>query len=177
MTTSVLLPVLEYLNTTYRPDCEYIDGEIRERKAGETPHSTIQSLFAFIFHMSRKEWGVRVFTEQRVQTSATRFRVPDVAVIRVGVPPGPLLQTPPLICIEVLSPGDSLADLQERLDDYLVMGVENLWIIDPVHRRTWTASEHRIEPLRADAFSVPGTPIRIPLTDLYAELDDLAAGR
>jgi Uma2 family endonuclease len=82
-----------------------------------------------------------------------------------------------LICIEVLSPGDSLADLQERVDDYVGMGVENIWIMDPVKRMTWVGTAGGIEPVRQDAFSVPRTPIQVPLADLYAELDELAAGR
>ena len=32
----------EYLRTSYRPDCEYIDGELRERNVGQWEHSRIQ---------------------------------------------------------------------------------------------------------------------------------------
>ena len=42
MATSVLPLIEEYLKTTYRPDREYIDGEILERnvgKMGALPHS------------------------------------------------------------------------------------------------------------------------------------------
>jgi hypothetical protein len=34
--------VEEYLSTAYRPDCDYIDGEVRERNLGEYPHSNLQ---------------------------------------------------------------------------------------------------------------------------------------
>jgi hypothetical protein len=88
--TPVLIPVSEYLATSYRPDCEYIDGEIKERKLGETPHSTIQTMLSVIFHANRIAWGARSFSEQRVQTSETHFRVPDIAVIRLGTPGGPV---------------------------------------------------------------------------------------
>jgi len=31
--------VEEYLSTAYRSDCDYVDGEVRERNVGEYPHS------------------------------------------------------------------------------------------------------------------------------------------
>ena len=57
------------------------------------------------------------------------------------------------------------------------MGVKHIWLFDPVRRLAWTVVNSSLEKLAADAFSVPGTSIRIPLAALYAELDDLAAGR
>ena len=37
-----LVPVEEYLGTSYRPDCDYVDGRIEERNFGEYEHSKIQ---------------------------------------------------------------------------------------------------------------------------------------
>ena len=31
MASAIQIPVSEYLETTYHPDCEYIDGEVQER--------------------------------------------------------------------------------------------------------------------------------------------------
>jgi len=177
MATPVLIPVSEYLKTSYKPDRDYVDGELKERILGETPHATLQSFFATMFSNNRKAWGVRSFTEQRIQTSATHFRVADVCVLRFGDPPGGIIRTPPLICIEVLSPGQSFSDIQEPIDDYLHMGVQNIWILDPVRRLAWYASIDGFHPLSGDEFSVPGTPIRIALADIYQELDEMAAGR
>ena len=42
---SELVPVEEYLRTTYRPDRDFIDGELRERNIGERPHATLQGIF------------------------------------------------------------------------------------------------------------------------------------
>src|ERR1700722_1143648 len=117
MATPVLIPVEEYLRTTYRPDRDYIDGEVKERNLGEKPHATIQGLFYAIFHANRKEWGLRAFTEQRVQTSGSNYRIADVCALRLGEPPDPIVQSPPVICIEILSRGDTLGDMQERVDD------------------------------------------------------------
>jgi Uma2 family endonuclease len=177
MATPVLIPEQEYLDTTYRPDRDYIDGELKERNLGETQHSTMQNILAVIFHANRNVWGLRTFPEQRVQTRSRNYRIADFCAVPVGTPVQPILYTPPLICVEILSRGDSLGDMQERVDDYVGMGVQNIWLFDPIRRRAWTADSSGIHPLLGAEFSVPGTPIRIPLADLYAELDDLAAGR
>ncbi len=177
MATPGLIPVSEYLRTTYRPDCDYVDGQVKERRLGEKPHSATQSFFVTTFSNHRQDWGVRGFTEQRVQVSSSNYRIPDVCVLLLGEPPDPIVRTAPLICIEVLSPGDSLSDTQERIDDYLAMGVEHIWLLDPVRRHAWFATANGLHKPANAEFAVPGTPIRIPLADIYQELDDLAAGR
>ena len=35
------IPVSEYLATVYRPDGDYIDGEVLERNLGEQAHSLL----------------------------------------------------------------------------------------------------------------------------------------
>jgi len=97
--------------------------------------------------------------------------------LRFGEPPGPIVRTPPLVCVEVRSPGQSLTDIQEVVNDYLNMGVENIWILDPVQRFAWTATAEGFEPLSSGEFSVAGTDIRIALADIYEQLDEMAAGR
>jgi Uma2 family endonuclease len=177
MATAALIPVSEYLKTTYRPDCDYIDGEVRERYLGEKPHSGLQGFF-FAYFLSRKlVWGLRPYTEQRVQVKPTRFRVPDVCAETLPASPDPILRTPPFICIEVLSPEDTLSDMEERVADYLSMGVEHVWLFDPVRRHAWTATPAGFLKLTGDAFAVPGTLIRVPLAEINAELDEIAAGR
>lgn len=177
MATPVLIPVSEYLNTTYRPDRDYIDGELKERTVGETPHSTVQGVFAAIFLANRTAWSVRPFTEQRVQTSKDHYRVADVCVMRLGIPPGGIISTPPLLCIEILSHDQSLSDMQERIDDYLAMGVENVWVIDPIRRYAWYATAAGFQKVANHEFTIAGTPIRIALSEIYDQLDELAAGR
>jgi len=181
MATPVLIPVSEYLRTAYDPDCDYIDGEVKERNVGETPHATIQGWFVGIFLANRNAWGVRAFPEQRVQVGEDNFRIPDVCVVRLGSPVGRIVRTPPLLCIEILSDGQTLNDMRDRVADYLRMGVENIWLVDPIRRRTWTvdgtADAIGFQDLDTFEFAISGTPIRIPLADIYQELDDLAAGR
>ena len=66
--------------------------------------------------------------------------------LRADAPREPTIRHPQLIAIEILSPEDRLSRLQERVDDYLVFGVENIWVIDPESRRVWTAGQVRSSP-------------------------------
>ena len=70
----------DYLSTSFRPDCEYVDGVIVERNLGEKDHSALQMAISACLFNRRKEWGIHVFPEQRVQVKPRRFRVPDVCV-------------------------------------------------------------------------------------------------
>ncbi len=36
MASATLVPVLEYLSTTYRPDCDFVDGELKKRNGGSS---------------------------------------------------------------------------------------------------------------------------------------------
>ncbi|HTB12027.1 MAG TPA: hypothetical protein VK752_10660 [Bryobacteraceae bacterium] len=58
MASATQISVPEYLNTTYRPDRDYVDGEVLERKLGERDHSQPQGLLAAYFLVRSKEWGL-----------------------------------------------------------------------------------------------------------------------
>ena len=172
MASATLIPVSEYLATTYRPDCDYIDGEVRERNLGEQPHAHLQTIFGSIFREHRKTWATRALTEQRVQISASRYRIADVCILRSSDPQDPIIRVAPLLCIEILSKGDSLSELQERVDDYSAMGVQNIWAIDPWKRHGYIATTRGFDQPQDGIFTVPGTPIRISLSEVFAELDE-----
>lgn len=106
-----------------------------------------------------------------MRVSASRFRIPDVCLISRDQPIERVFTRPPLACIEILSPSDTLTALQERIDDYLGFGVRTVWVLDPIRGRGWIATgQGLVEPSDA-TFSVAGTPISVSLEDLFADLD------
>jgi len=168
MSSATQIPVSEYLETTFRPDREYVDGEVLERNVGKWEHARIQWLLALWFGRHEAEWHVIGSTEQRVQVAPNRIRVPDLVVVRPGRQPDVLVD-PPLLVIEILSPDDNYSGLQERCQDYRTMGVETVWIIDPKTRSGrmcldsgWVAAE-RLE--------VAGTPMYVDLNTLFSQID------
>lgn len=170
--TSTLISVAEYLASSYRPDCDYLEGEIRERNLGDQPHSLVQGFFVGVFRINGHAWGMRALPEMRVQVRPGRYRIPDVCVIDRQAPFERILTLPPLLCIEVLSPSDSLSDLQERVDDYVAMGVPYIWAVDPTRRRAYLASATGFVQPQGRELTIEGTPIRISLDELFAELNE-----
>jgi Uma2 family endonuclease len=164
-----LISVREYLRTSYSPDREYVDGRIVERNLGEKEHSLLQKYFILLFGFHEDDWGVVVYPELRTQVALTSFRIPDVLVVTAGVEFERLLETPPLIAIEILSPRDEWGDVQEKIDEYVAFGVENIWVLDPIRRRAWTADAAGLHSVESGELSVSGTPIRVSLSEAFAK--------
>src|SRR5579872_6440583 len=137
MATGALVSVEEYLHTSYRPDCEYIDGVVLERNLGEFDHSRLQMILGAYFFAREKRWGIVTLPEQRVQVKATRFRVPDLCILLGSGPFEPIIHTAPFICIEILSKDDTIDSVQDRIDDYLAFGVRYVWLVNPRSRRAF----------------------------------------
>ncbi|MGD0829831.1 MAG: Uma2 family endonuclease [Terracidiphilus sp.] len=161
----------EYLATSWSPDREFVDGRIEERNWGEKDHSIIQRYLTFLFTRKRAEWGVEVFPELRTQTQASKFRVPDLRVMRKESKFERYVTTPPLIAIEILSPEDSLRAMQEKAAEYRLFGAENIWVIDPEPRIAYRYTSIGLEEVRSGELAVPETPIRLVLSEMFAELD------
>src|SRR5215475_13547174 len=142
MATATHFPisVSEYLHTSYHPDCDYVDGVIEERNLGELDHAELQKAFMLWLSQREREWGIRALPEIRVQTSPTRFRIADVAIVSVTAPREQIIQTPPVAIIEILSPEDRIPRYSVRLDDYRKMGVKHIWVIDPATRKGFDCS-------------------------------------
>lgn len=137
MPAAELVSVREYLSTAYRPDCDYVDGIVVERNLGEYDHARLQGAVFAYFYNRRKQWGIHVVPEQRVQVAPTRLRIPDVCVVLAGERPEQIFRKPPFICIEILSPDDRISAMQERVGDFLRFGVPYVWILDPGTRKAY----------------------------------------
>lgn len=166
-----LITVREYLKTSYSPDCEYVDGRILERNVGDKGHSILQMFLAGIFWLNRAAWGIEVYPELRTKLKTKLYRIPDVLVVRSGLQFDSVLEQPPLIAIEILSPDDTLGELQEKIDEYVAFGIEHIWIFDPRKRIAWKADRGGLRLVESGELTVPLTPIRVVLSEAFAELD------
>jgi Uma2 family endonuclease len=165
------ISVGEYLATSYRPDCDYVDGVVEERSLGEKEHAILQRAFIYLFLVNRANWQVEVYPELRVQVSPMRFRVPDIRVTVAGLAWQRILRTPALLFVEILSPEDIMARVRQRVDDYLNFGTEHVWVVDPELRKAYVATSRGFEESSDGVLAIPGTEIRVVLSELFAELD------
>jgi Uma2 family endonuclease len=165
-----MISAAEYLSTSYRPDRDYVDGVVLERNLGELDHSSIQGIICVSLFARRREWGIHVYPEQRVQVRATRFRVPDVCAVKGAKPTEQILTRPPFLCVEILSQDDRMSEMQERITDYLQMGVSYVWLIDPASRRAWTYTADEIREIKDGVLRTRDPDLEVPLAEVFAEL-------
>jgi len=165
MRTHELVSVHEYLSTSYRPDCDYVEGVVLERNVGELDHGRLMARAGFAFFNREREFGLWALPSLRIQISATRIRVADVCVFAGPKPDEQVPTRPAFICIEVLSRDDRLSEMQERVQDYLDFGVPYVWILDPKTRQAWRCSPgemRQVEELRT-----ANPEILVPLDEVF----------
>ncbi len=168
-----LLTLDEYILTSYRPDCDFVDGYLEERILGTPKHAYLQMKLGAWFGAREKEWNIVVMGDVRTRVGINRVRLPDVAILvkESADFDAPLLQTPPLIAIEILSPEDRLNRVTIRLGDFLTMGVPFIWLIDPVKRAAYTYTAAGLQPANTQRLTLPNSPIYLDLPELFAALD------
>ena len=169
MAANPLIPVDEYLRTIYEPDCDYVDGIVLDRNVGEYDHSTVQGLLYQYLLESPSAPQIRIKPELRVRVSARRYRVPDLLVMRRTQKPERILTTPPMLCIEILSPEDRMSRIEEKVRDYLVFGVEYVWVIDPQRRTAWEYTSTETQQVR-DQLTTTDPDLTVSLSRLFADL-------
>ena len=167
-----LVTIEEYLATSYEPDVEFVEGVLEEKPMGEWDHSILQSAIAAWFFSRRSEWKINVLSEYRTRTSAHRVRLPDICVVRQGEPVERVRVTAPLLCIEILSPEDRPGRVMQRLDEFVAMGAENLWILDPSDRSAATYSRFGMKRVEGDRLAIAGSGIYLNLGEIFAVLDE-----
>lgn len=175
MATVSLTPFVsidEYLHMHFEYDVEYVDGHIEERPLPEFDHADVVMYIGVLLRQHSKEWGVRVTGEPRTQTQPTRLRLPDVCVTRASEPREPILRTPPLLCVEVLSPEDRLARTLRKGEEYLAMGVLAVWIVDTEKRVIHLQAPGTLTEHRQGVVTVPGTPIQLDVLEAFSTMDE-----
>jgi len=83
-----------------------------------------------------------------------------------------LIDGVPILAVEILSPTDILDGINEKIDQYLAVGVPLVWSVDP-HRRTVTIYRPDQEPelvnVRQELSGEPHlSGFRVPVAELFA---------
>jgi len=130
---------------------ELIDGQLVERKMGNKSSWVAGQIFKHLGNYVDDNglgWvfisdnGFRLDPER-----PTLIRRPDVSFVRAGrlpneEPSDVYDRLAPDLAIEVISPTDIIAELDEKVNEYLAAGVRLVWVIHPTVRRLMV---HRID--------------------------------
>jgi Uma2 family endonuclease len=134
MATKAQITAEQYLHTTFEHDAEFVRGEIVERSMPTYLHGRIQAMLSSLFEAVRSPHRLFPCSEVRMKLAPDVYRIPDVAVF--VQPPGEVVpDRAPLVVVEILSPDDRHHDLMEKLEEYRVWGVPNIWVVDPISKR------------------------------------------
>jgi Uma2 family endonuclease len=106
-------------------------------------------------------------------------RSPDAAFVRAsrlpaqGIGSGWLSVAPDLV-VEILSPNEAAAELEDNLRDYRAAGTELLWIVDPVARVVNVRSAHAPERWLSEVETLDGGDVlpgfAVPVSRLFGRL-------
>jgi Uma2 family endonuclease len=140
MSTAPLVPLEKYLNTVYRPDRDYVDGHLERRNVGEWNHAWLLTGLLLYLNENAERYRCTALPAIRIRVALTRYRVADICCVR-RVPESDVVTEPPALVIEILSPlrspdcggdtKDTVPQTEERIEDYLAMGVPYVWLLNP----------------------------------------------
>jgi Uma2 family endonuclease len=159
-----MMDVEEYLRTSFDDaDCEYLDGEIADRNAGAWPHAETMGTLCYLLGELRPRLGIRVAPVIRIRITPTRYRVADLAVWRDDNIGKRIPIVPPFLAIEILSPEDRITRMQPKIAEYLSIGVEWIWLIDPIEKSAICYSQRNPAGALTEMLRTENPTIEIPL--------------
>ena len=130
--------LLEYDNLSSLPsgDYEIIDGEKKEMSPTGFLHGLIEGKLFDILEQSLSNTGYVATGEVGIliQKKPLRIRGADIVYITkesYPKPPVGILEKPPELVIEILSPSNTSSEMNSKLKDYLTIGIPHIVYIDP----------------------------------------------
>jgi Uma2 family endonuclease len=122
---------------------ELVRGEVRMTPPAGGAHGRVATNLVVLLSLHVRQHGLGMVFGDSVGYELTRVphtvRVPDASFVRAdklpidGLRPGTMKFAPDL-AIEVLSPSERAADIEEKLHDYISAGTSLVWIADPMRR-------------------------------------------
>ena len=122
---------------------ELVDGQIRERNLSAESNFIAANINAELYVYVRANGLGLVFGEGcgiQVFPEPNPLRLSDGAFVAKGRLPGDrppergYLRLAPDLVVEVVSPGDNALEIQEKVEDYLAVGVRLVWVAYPETR-------------------------------------------
>lgn len=161
MGVRTLISEEEYLRMSFDDRAaEYVDGELVERSLPNKSHSRTQARLVGYFEQIRTGAALYVCPELRVRVAEKKYRIVDAAVYAHREPTGELPLELPLIVIEIVSPDDRYEELMQRLEEFRVWGVPNVWLVDPGLARIYVYSDGGVTAV--STFEIPEFDVLIP---------------
>jgi Uma2 family endonuclease len=174
MATAPTLPLIsvdEYLKSSWHPDMEYVDGALVERNVPTIAHGLLRVLLLQHFWEYRKNFQFAVVPEVRTQIiERARYRIPDVMICPLPLPPGKVVTTIPWAVIEILSPEDKTQLTLERFRDYAGLGVRSIVLLDPERTIAHRYDDDSLIRTEYRTLELPAGPVPFDSAALFRQL-------
>lgn len=146
-----------------------MEGRLEPGNLGEFAHSRLKGVLASELSTFADKNDVQGVLGISLLVAPNRVRVCDVALLRRETPTHHPISTPPLLCTEVLSSEDKLDQVERVLRDYVTMGVEHIWLLDPYRRAAYNFDRNGLRPSGPE-LTVAGTTIQIHAQSLFDQI-------
>jgi Uma2 family endonuclease len=170
MPANTLMTAEEYLRTSFEDgDFEYVDGEIVDRNIGEITHGSVQALLGSLLWERAASLALSPATSVRIRINSSRFRVADLAAWPTRKVVGDQYGIPlaaPFLAVEILSSEERMSDFQRKIKDYLSIGVQWIWLLDPTKETALCFSQTDPEGSPCDVLRTENPTIEIPLKEV-----------
>jgi Uma2 family endonuclease len=121
--------------------CELVDGTLVEKAVGfDESRVTIEVAHLIKSYLDQNDLGICVGADGMMRIASGLVRIPDVAFIswdRIPdreSPREPIPDLAPDLVVEVLSEGDTKAEMTRKVREYFEARVILVWLIDPKKR-------------------------------------------
>ncbi len=165
-TSSARVSLEEYFETSYEPECEYVDGELIPKAMGTTDHSELQSRLAHLLYRYQDARVCRVMTEQSLRVRERVVLVPDVCLLKHAHGERGIVTKPAMLCIEILTPSDRFSYTVKKCKEYVRWGVPACWIFDPEEKEAWFYDAEGLHEVAANGILRSGS-IELALVELW----------
>ncbi len=124
-----------------KPAYEYWDGKAVQKSMPTLLHGFLQFLIMKMLDAA----GWNTASEVRLKIVPHAEPVPDVIAVREQIE-GRYPTSAPDLCVEILSPDDTLSQALQKAAHYIQWGTECVWIVDPDKRTAWLLQKGSPEP-------------------------------
>jgi Uma2 family endonuclease len=176
-----LITAEQFLHWPDEGRCELVQGEIVHLTASRPLHGLVEvRLSSRLFNYADSTGRGHVLGGEVglwVRRNPDTVRAADLVFISreryARRNPKGFLDVPPELVVEVLSPDDRYGDVMEKLREYLDLGVDLIWIVDPERRYVLAyRTLHDVERFEEgdvlrDEEILPG--FALPLAELFGE--------
>jgi Uma2 family endonuclease len=153
---------------------EFVNGRFEERVLGGKIHSECQFSVVSRLKPIAKRIGAVVHQEWSL-AHGEEWLVPDVMLTQPGAyetdQRGYLVSTP-LVCIEILSPGQTQSELLQKCRQFHVWGVPHCWVIDPAAHvcfESHASNEFRLIGAREE---LTAGDVKLAVADIFSGMSE-----